>query len=299
MISVACDAVKKPSSGLGRGESGTILVASAARMKSPTVTPALERAFFQQYKDFFDHAEDKRRWNLRSDIPWAEVKTRAVGEDLVSIVEAFWAVEMYIPDYNSKILSTFRRHRGFAWFQLNWGYEESKHSRALEEWLVRSGHRSERDIEDMADRLLQKEWDMPHKSPRQMFLYTTFQELATQVNYLGLEKLCQESKDPALSKTLLLIAADEGNHHRFFCDVVKLFLEEDRAGTLEDLAYVLSKFEMPAHHLIPNWSKYGAAIETSGIYTGRVFVRRVLFPILERLAVSKDELKLASERVAA
>jgi acyl-[acyl-carrier-protein] desaturase len=263
------------------------------------VSTRLEKSFYDQYKAFFDHAEDKRRWNLANDIPWADVKQGAVGEDLVSIVEAFWAVEMFIPDYNAKILSQFRKTRGFAWFQLNWGYEESKHSRALEEWLLRSGHRTEKQVDEMADRLFQKEWEMPHKDPRKMFLYTTFQELATQVNYLGLEKLCRDSKDPALSKALLLIAADEGNHHRFFCDVTKSFLEEDRAGTLEDFAYVLQHFEMPAHTLIPNWSRYGDLIEKSGMYTGKVFVRRVLFPVMERLGITKDELKTASARVAA
>jgi acyl-[acyl-carrier-protein] desaturase len=264
------------------------------------LSPELDRKFYAQYKEFFDHAEEKRRWNLKNDIPWAEVKSEALGEDLAAIVESFYAVEMYIPDYNAKLVRMFRNSsRGFTWFQLNWGYEESKHSRALEEWLIRSGHRNERQMEEFADRLFQKEWDPPHTTPRQMFCYTMTQELATQVNYLGLEKLCREAKDPALSKVLLLIAADEGNHHRFFADTVKLFMEDDRQGTIDDFAYVLSKFEMPAHHLIPNWARYGKLIEESGIYTGRVFVRRVLFPILERLGITRDELKVANERIAA
>lgn len=273
-------------------------------MNRPTpiahVPAGLEKAFFDKYKEFFDHAEEKRRWNLQSDIPWAEVKREgSVGEDLVSIIESFWAVEMYIPDYAAKLVSMFRRHRGFAWFQLNWGYEESKHSRAIEEWLVRSGHRSEKQISEFADKVLSKEWNTPFDTPRRMFIYTTIQELATQVNYLGLQKLCREAKDAALDKTLLLIAADEGNHHRFFADTVKIFLGDDREGTLHDLAYVFSKFEMPAHQIIPNWERYGKLIENSGIYNGRIFVRRVLFPVLERLGVSRDELKLASAAVAA
>ena len=262
--------------------------------------PGLEKAFFEKYKEFFDHAEEKRRWNLQQDIPWAEVKRGGeVGEDLVSIVESFWAVEMYIPDYNAKLVSMFRKHRGFSWFQLNWGYEESKHSRAIEEWLLRSGHRTEKQIEEFTDRLFQKEWNPPFDNPRRMFIYTTIQELATQVNYLGLKKLCAEAKDAALDKVLLLVAADEGNHHRFFSDVVKIFMDADRAGTLEDLAYVFQKFEMPAHHIIPNWQKYGELIERSGIYNGRVFVRRVLFPILERLGVTREELKVANDAIAA
>ena len=262
--------------------------------------PGLETAFFAKYKEFFDHAEEKRRWNLQIDIPWADVKrTDAVGEDLVSIIESFWAVEMYIPDYAAKLTRMFRRNRGFAWFQLNWGYEESKHSRAIEEWLIRSGHRREKQVEEYAERLLQNEWNTPFDTPRRMFMYTMIQELATQVNYLGLQKLCRDARDPALDKALLLIAGDEGNHHRFFADMVKIFLTDDRTATLEDFAYVLSKFEMPAHHAIPNWERYGKLIEASGIYNGRVFVRRVLFPIMERLGITREELKVANAAIAA
>ncbi len=261
--------------------------------------PELDRKFYSLYKEFFDHAEDKRRWNMAKDIPWADVKKEAIGEDFVAIVEAFYAVEMFLPDYNKKLIEMYRPSRGFSWFQFNWGYEESKHSRTLEEWLVRSGHRTEKQMEELADRLLSKEWNTPHDTPRRMFLYTTFQELATQVNYLGLEKICRDAKDTALSKALLFIAADEGNHHRFFADVVKLYMEEDRIGTLQDFAYVLSKFEMPAHHIIPNWSRYGKLIEESGIYTGKVFVRRVLFPTMERLGITRDEMKEAQAKIAA
>jgi hypothetical protein len=31
-----------------------------------------------------------------------------------------------------------RGSRGRAWFHANWGYEESKHSMALGDWLLRS-----------------------------------------------------------------------------------------------------------------------------------------------------------------
>jgi acyl-[acyl-carrier-protein] desaturase len=50
---------------------------------------------------------------------------------------------MYLPDFTAKLLNMIRRSRGRAWFHVNWGYEESKHSLALEAWLLASGHRTE------------------------------------------------------------------------------------------------------------------------------------------------------------
>ena len=68
------------------------------------------------YRAFFDHAEKKRRWNVADGIPWDQVKQRAVDEDLVEILEAFYSVEMFLPDYASKlsraINTTMRLQRG-------------------------------------------------------------------------------------------------------------------------------------------------------------------------------------------
>jgi acyl-[acyl-carrier-protein] desaturase len=78
------------------------------------------------YRDFFDHAEAKRRWNLVDGIPWDQVKMRAVDEDLVEILEAFYSVEMYLPDYSAKLIALNRKNQGMAWFFTNWCYEEEK-----------------------------------------------------------------------------------------------------------------------------------------------------------------------------
>ena len=102
----------------------------------------IEEAFFQNYMRFFRLAEERRRWSIWRDIPWEQANPNTAP--LISdIVEAFSAVEIFLPDYTSKILHLIRKSRGRAWFQANWGYEESKHSLTLAEWLVRSGKRTE------------------------------------------------------------------------------------------------------------------------------------------------------------
>ena len=244
------------------------------------------------YRAFFDHAEKKRRWNVVDGIPWDEVKLRAVDEDLVEILEAFYSVEMYLPDYSSKLIALNRQNHGMAWFLTNWCYEESKHSMAIEEWLIRSGRRTPQEMERLNDRLLGAEWELPFSTGRRMMIYSMFQELATQLNYVNLSKLTAPAGDAALQRLILLVASDEGCHHRMFVDCVKEYMRIDRAGTVDDIAFVLQHFEMPAHDLIPDWTRKGEMIERHRIYGGRQFVTRVLLPTLQRLGLDRKELQI-------
>src|SRR5438309_3189985 len=185
-----------------------------------TTSPQFENRFYDLYLDFFHRAESERRWNVQKDIPWGECNPN-VTDAITLIVESFCAVELFLPDYTSKILHLVRKSRGRAWFQLNWGYEESKHSMALEEWLVRSGKRSPQEVRDFAGMILEREWELPFETPRQMMIYTTFQELSTGLNYKNLRRKAIAQRDTALATALSLIARDESAHYQFFQDGVK------------------------------------------------------------------------------
>ncbi len=274
---------------------GALMVDAVPAHSAPETSTAAH-GFRRLYRDFFDHAEKKRRWNVVDGIPWDQVKLRAVDEDLVEILEAFYSVEMYLPDYSSKLIALNRQNHGMAWFLTNWCYEESKHSMAIEEWLIRSGRRTVPEMERLNDRLLSAEWELPFATARRMLIYSMFQELATQLNYVNLSKLTAPAGDQALQKLILLIASDEGLHHRMFVDCVLECIKLDRAGTVDDIAFVLQHFEMPAHELIPDWKRKGELIERHRIYGGRQFVTRVLLPTLKSLEVHRNELELTRRR---
>lgn len=256
----------------------------------------LENRFFEAYKEFFNRAESERRWNIQKDIPWDKCNP-AVSDQIALIVESFCAVELFLPDYTAKILELVRKSRGRAWFQANWGYEESKHSMVLEEWLLRSGKRTLKEIAGFADTVLQNEWQLPFQTPRQMMVYTTFQELATGLNYKNLRKKAFEQNDAALSTALSFVARDESAHYQFFLDGVKLYMQEDRDGTLHDILYVLENFRMPAQDLIPNWEVRGKTIVGEGVFSDRIFFKDIMRPVLSVLGTSRDELKTLSKTV--
>jgi acyl-[acyl-carrier-protein] desaturase len=259
---------------------------------------ALENRFYELYLEYFHKAEAKRRWNLQHDIPW-EAITRAPDPAIVQVVQAFMGVELYLPDYTSKILHLIRASRGRAWFQANWGYEESKHSLGLEMWLTKSGSRTDDQIREFEELILGREWVLPYHTPLEMMLYTTLQEFATALNYRGLRKVARNSGDPALDKLLALLARDEIGHFQFFKNGVRLYMAQDRDRVVEALNFVIHTFRMPATNIIPDWDQHGQIIGRLGIFDDRIYLRDVVRPVLQALRVSVEELREARQRLKA
>jgi len=79
--------------------------------------------------------------------------------------------------------------------------------------------------------------------------------------------------------------------------VVELELDEDRNGTLADLAFVIANFKMPGDGLIPD---YQERLRTTGAgISARAFLERGLLPTLRTLGTTRAELKGAMARLGA
>jgi acyl-[acyl-carrier-protein] desaturase len=262
-----------------------------------SVQAQLEERFFETFLSYMQNAEQRRRWSVTDDIPW-EKTTLTTSETTADLVETFASVEMFLPDYTSKIMELVRESRGRAWFQANWGYEESKHSQALEKWLVMSQKRTPEQLEELEWSLLGAEWDLPFDTPRQMICYTMIQELATGVNYVNLRQRAKSEGDETLTKVLAWLSADESAHYNFFRRGVKAHMALQPDETIADLKFVFEHFAMPAQALIPDWGRRGDQIETSGVFSGRVALSKVFKPVLEDLGLTRSQLKAAGMPVS-
>ena len=60
-------------------------MSSAYQPESPEVLTKISRLF----RDFFDHAEKKRRWNLRDDVPWGQCN-RSLNPAIADMMETFF-----------------------------------------------------------------------------------------------------------------------------------------------------------------------------------------------------------------
>jgi acyl-[acyl-carrier-protein] desaturase len=256
--------------------------------------PALERGMWTLFRDFFDLAEKKRRWRIADDIPWDECNPN-LKPVVADVVETFCAVELYLPDYSAKILPKVRHSKGRTWFYANWGYEESKHSLALSDWLLKSGSRSEEYMADLEKKVFSREWHLPQDNHLGMLVYAMVQEEATFVNYRNLRQRAKDlGGDPALEKLLGYLAVDEKAHHSFFRDCLKLYMEHDREAVVEQLRRVMNDFQMPViHDLLDDSRRRIAAIRELDLFDSHLYYREVYLPVLESLGVSRQEMRSA------
>lgn len=259
---------------------------------APSLPPELERAMWRLYREFFDLAEKKRRWRVTDDIPWDECNSQ-LKPVIADVVETFTAVELYLPDYSSKILPKVRESKGRAWFYANWGYEESKHSLVLGDWLLKSGARSEEYMADLEKKVFEREWNLPHDNHLGMLAYAMVQEEATFVNYRNLQRRTNElGGDPALEKILNYLAIDEKAHHKFFRDCLRLYIDYDRPAVIEQLRRVMNEFQMPAiHDLLDDSRQRVAAIRELDLFDADVYYRDIYLPILADLGVDRQEMR--------
>jgi acyl-[acyl-carrier-protein] desaturase len=253
--------------------------------------PELEGAFWRLFREFFDLAEKKRRWRIADDIPWDQCNPR-LNPAVAHVVESFCAVELYLPDYTSKILPVVRPSMGRTWFYANWGYEESKHSIALHDWLLRSGQRNEAQMADLETMVFERQWNLPMDNHLGMLVYAMVQELATWLNYRNLRhRVEDDGGDPALCTLLRYVAVDEKAHYNFFRRCVEMYLKLDRSSTLEQMRRVMNNFSMPAIDELVDGRQRIAAIKELRIFDEDLYYRDVYLPVLEALGVERSEMR--------
>lgn len=253
----------------------------------------IERSFLGLYRWYISRSQKTRNWNPHTDFNWQAFRTDH-SEKLNTILEGFFAVEQYVPDYVFTLLRVIRRSHGRSQFHIRWGSEEEKHSDLWENALLFSRFRTPQWIEDYKHALREKEWELPWDNPLNMIFYTVIQERATQVNYLNTGLIARgkgsdadfaNDADPVLANASQIIAVDEAAHYNFFLEGARLYLYYYPAQALEALHDVIKFFAMPAGDLIPGYDKFAAVVAAAKVYGPREHVTDVLDVALKNLGV--------------
>ena len=259
-----------------------------------TVDGIRRRQYYRVAMDYFEVAERKRNWSLFDDIPWNEIDPSTNSDRGAVCIETFCAEEMYLPDYSSHGARITRELFGAAWFQARWSFEESRHGLAFREYLLRSGMRSQEQIDSLDEMVFSRNWIPPFPTVRQMSCYGALQEGATYTAYKAQKDKAEAGSNPVLKAIFTNVASDEAAHAGFYRKVVEIELGVYREATVCDFAHVLANFKMPGDGLIPHYHER-LKVGGGGI-TARQFMEGVVLSTLRSLGITRAELKSGQAR---
>lgn len=223
--------------------------------------------------------------NLQSD-DYAE-KIHQIREEAKELSYDFWVVlvgdmvtEEALPTYESWLMDVegVDQHSKNSWSKWvrHWTGEENRHGDALNKYLYLSGRVNMREVEKTTQYLIADGFDIgTDRDPYRNFIYTSFQELATNISHKRVGVLAKKKQNKLLSKMCSIIAGDEMRHYLAYREFVKTIFEYDPSEVMlafEDM--MRKKIVMPAQFLRQSGEKVASSFENFsnaaqrlGVYT--------------------------------
>ena len=214
-------------------------------------------------------------------------ESKELGYDFWVTMVADTITEEALPTYESWLMDVegINQHsdkpNGWSKWVRAWTAEENRHGDVLSKYLYLSGRVNMREVEITTQHLLNDGFDIgTDRDPYKNFVYTSFQELATNISHKRVGQMAKKKGNILLSKMCTIIAGDEMRHHLAYREFVKTILEEDPSGMILAFAEMMKrKIVMPAHFLRESGGTIGAAFESFsncaqrlGVYTADDYV---------------------------
>lgn len=269
------------------GASSSLLLSRAARQQ------LVGQYCHSLYRWYTSLSQKVRNWNPDRNFDWRRLR-QDHDDWLMDIIEGFYAVEQYAPDYTAELTQLARSSYGHSHFQIRWGSEEEKHSDLWRNVLLFSRSRTPEQLEQYTCELRANAWKAPFDTPLEMLFYTVFQERATQLIYLKTASLVRrgiasyaeyDTPDPVLAKAISTIAVDEAAHYGFFLALSRVHLYYFPEESLKALVTVIRSFVMPAARIVPNYDAFIKRLYDSHLFSPSMYGREVAKPALSALGI--------------
>lgn len=215
------------------------------------------------------------------EIKLLQESARELPYEYIAVLIGDTITEEALPTYESWLMDVVgidqvNEPHGWAKWVRWWTAEENRHGDLLNKFLYLSGRVNMRQMEVSTQYLIADGFDIQTGSdPYRNFVYTSFQELATNVSHRRTATLAKHHGNNNLSKICGVIASDEMRHARAYKEFVRRIFEIDPSEmmiALEDM--MRKKIVMPAHFLRESGVKIGQtfshfsdAAQRLGVYT--------------------------------
>ena len=194
--------------------------------------------------------------------------------------------EEALPSYESWIMGidgVEQEERQNTWAQWvrNWTAEENRHGDLLNKYLYLCGRVNMREMEITTHYLIQDGFDLgTSMDPYRNFVYTSFQETATNISHRRVGTFAKQSGNKKLAKMCAVIAADEARHAKAYKNFVERIFDLDPSEMMlafEDM--MKKKIVMPAHLMRESgqkagelWEHFSDAAQRCMVYTAQDYI---------------------------
>lgn len=232
-----------------------------------------------------DFLPDSTREDFFESIRELQGNAEGLSYDLVAVLIGDTITEEALPTYESwlSMVDSVSRDEEGGWMKWvrHWTAEENRHGDLLNKYLYLSGRVNMRQMEISTQYLIADGFDIgTGHDPYRNFIYTSFQELATNISHRRVASLAKRDGDTLLSKMCGVIASDEARHAKAYKDfIVKIFEVDPNEAMLAFEDMMRKKIVMPAHFLREvglnigqTFGHFTDAAQRLGVYTAVDYV---------------------------
>lgn len=237
--------------------------------------PAVQHAlptFLKQEEEYWQPSDFVP--NLSTEEGFEQVRdlqaaARELPDDVLVVLIGDMITEEALPTYTSWIapLDGFDKSREAKnvwgeWLR-KWAAEENRHGDLLNRYLYLCGRVNMREVECTVQNLISDGGDVqtgidPYKS----FVYTSFQELATNISHRNVARLAAKAGEKALTRICNFVAADETRHARAYRYFFEKVIEADpNEAMLAFQEMMRNKIVMPAMYMRERKAELGETFE--------------------------------------
>jgi len=202
-----------------------------------------------------DYIPDSRLDTFFDEVKLLRERAAGLSYDLLAVLIGDTITEEALPNYEAWFheLDDLNRDHDNGWAQWirGWTAEENRHGDLLNRYLYLSGRVNMREFEASTQHLIADGFDLgTAHDPYRAFVYTSYQEMATNISHRRVGQFARKAGDDQLSKICGMIAGDETRHARVYKTFVDKIFEVDPSEMMlafEDM--MRKKIVMPAHYM--------------------------------------------------
>jgi len=211
-------------------------------------------------------------------------QAKSLSREFLIVLVGDTITEEALPTYQTWLAGVkgFDQHQNNNWMKWvrNWTAEENRHGDVLNRYLYLCGRINMREFEASTQFLIAAGFDNQAKAdPYMNFVYTSFQESATNISHRRVATLAKKEGNVILSRLCGVVASDEARHAKAYKAFVSLIFEVDANEMMIAFEKMMrSKILMPAIALRQLgseenvFSEFSVTAQNIGVYTSHDYI---------------------------